>query len=65
MKRSRAGYRASLSGSPEGEQGFWPSFADMMSSFALILFFLMLIAYLQNLISAYWRKINPPVPAVI
>ena len=51
MKRTRAGYRASLSGSPEGEQGFWPSFADMMSSFALILFFLMLIAYLQNLIT--------------
>ena len=52
MKRSRAGFRSSrLVTTPEGEQGFWPSYADMMSSFALILFFLMLIAYLQNLIT--------------
>lgn len=34
-----------------GEQGFWPSYADMMSSFALILFFLMLLSYIQNLIT--------------
>ena len=51
MKRPRAARRGSITDSPEGEQGFWPSFADMMSSFALILFFLMLIAYLQNLIT--------------
>ena len=52
MRRSRAGFRSSkLVNIPEGEQGFWPSYADMMSSFALILFFLMLIAYLQNLIT--------------
>ena len=52
MKRTRSGFRAGRSlDSPEGEQGFWPSFADMMSSFALILFFLMLISYLQNLIT--------------
>ena len=39
------------SASEEGEQGFWPSYADMMSSFALILFFLMLLSYIQNLIT--------------
>lgn len=52
MKRRYAGSRAARAvQSIEGEQGFWPSFADMMSAFALILFFLMLIAYLQNLIT--------------
>ena len=34
-----------------GEQGFWPSYADMMSAVALILFFLMLVSYIQNLIT--------------
>ena len=29
--------------------GFWPAYADMMSSFALILFFVMLLAYLSNI----------------
>lgn len=52
MKRVRSGFRSErMVSTPEGEQGFWPSYADMMSSFALILFFLMLIAYLQNLIT--------------
>lgn len=52
MKRGFTGLRSSRSVDvPEGEQGFWPSFADMMSSFALIMFFLMLISYLQNLIT--------------
>ncbi len=37
--------------SNEGEQGFWPSYADMMSAVALILFFLMLLSYVQNLIT--------------
>ena len=39
--------------SPEsaGEQGFWPSYADMMSALALILFFLMLLSYIQNLLT--------------
>ena len=36
---------------PNGEQGFWPSYADMMSAVALILFFLMLLSYIQNLIT--------------
>ncbi len=36
---------------PSGEQGFWPSYADMMSAVALILFFLMLLSYIQNLIT--------------
>ncbi len=39
----------SASGKAEGEQNFWPSYADMMSSFALILFFLMLLASLSNI----------------
>lgn len=34
-----------------GEQGFWPSYADMMSSVALILFFVMLLSYIQNMIT--------------
>ncbi len=52
MRRARAGFRSnSMVRLQEGEQGFWPSYADMMSSFALILFFLMLITYLQNLIT--------------
>jgi chemotaxis protein MotB len=37
--------------SSSGEQGFWPSYADMMSAVALILFFLMLLSYIQNLIT--------------
>ena len=45
---SRSGSRLAESG---GEQGFWPSYADMMSSFALILFFLMLLSYIQNLVT--------------
>lgn len=44
----KAGPRTAESG---GEQGFWPSYADMMSAVALILFFLMLISYIQNLIT--------------
>lgn len=52
MKRAYTGLRSARSVDvPEGEQGFWPSFADMMSSFALIMLFLMLISYLQNLIT--------------
>ena len=52
MRRHSAGHRSgAFVDTNEGEQGFWPSFADMMSSFALILFFLMLISYLQNLIT--------------
>ena len=49
----RGGYRGpSRSSAAEGgEQGFWPSYADMMSAVALILFFLMLISYIQNLIT--------------
>ncbi|WDV46051.1 OmpA family protein [Clostridiaceae bacterium M8S5] len=33
------------------EQNFWPSFTDMISTIALILFFLMILAYIQNIIS--------------
>ena len=49
MKKRRTG--TSGAGSAGGEQGFWPSFADMMSAVALILFFLMLLAYIQNMIT--------------
>ena len=52
MKRGRASYRSDAMVSiPEGEQGFWPSYADMMSAVALILFFLMLLSYIQNLVT--------------
>ena len=33
------------------EENFWPSFTDMISTIALILFFLMLIAYVNNIIT--------------
>lgn len=49
MRRSSA--RTDIAASSDGEQGFWPSYADMMSSFALILFFLMLLSYIQNLVT--------------
>lgn len=39
------------SGAAQQETGFWPSYADMMSAVALILFFLMLMSYIQNLIT--------------
>ncbi len=51
MRRQYAGRSDALVRSPEGEQGFWPSYADMMSAVALILFFLMLLSYIQNLIT--------------
>ncbi len=47
----RAGTYSPRSEEFGGEQGFWPSYADMMSAVALILFFLMLISYIQNLIT--------------
>ena len=45
MRRGAGSYKRNESG---GEQGFWPSYADMMSAVALILFFLMLLSYIQN-----------------
>ncbi|MCK5763530.1 MAG: flagellar motor protein MotB, partial [Clostridiales bacterium] len=33
------------------EENFWPSFTDMISTIALILFFLMLIAYVNNIVT--------------
>ena len=48
MRRRAMGKTASET---QGEQGFWPSYADMMSAMALILFFLMLLSYIQNLIT--------------
>ncbi len=36
----------------DGEtENFWPAFTDMISTIALILFFLMLLAYIQNIIT--------------
>ncbi len=51
MRRSYQGRGGGFVRSSEGEQGFWPSYADMMSAVALILFFLMLLSYIQNLIT--------------
>jgi chemotaxis protein MotB len=51
MKRTYSGKAGGLVSSSQGEQGFWPSYADMMSAVALILFFLMLLSYIQNLIT--------------
>ena len=51
MRRQFAGRSDALVRAEQGEQGFWPSYADMMSAVALILFFLMLLSYIQNLIT--------------
>ena len=51
MRRTYQGRGDAFVRSAEGEQGFWPSYADMMSAVALILFFLMLLSYIQNLIT--------------
>ena len=51
MKRAYKARSDAMVRNPEGEQGFWPSYADMMSAVALILFFLMLLSYIQNLIT--------------
>ena len=48
MRRGAGSYKRNECG---GEQGFWPSYADMMSAVALILFFLMLLSYIQNLVT--------------
>lgn len=49
--RKKGGRTSAYTGSSEGEQGFWPSYADMMSAVALILFFVMLLSYIQNMIT--------------
>lgn len=49
--RKKGTVRSSTYDAAEVEQGFWPSYADMMSAVALILFFLMLLSYIQNLIT--------------
>ncbi len=51
MRRRFTGGSAGMVASSQGEQGFWPSYADMMSAVALILFFLMLLSYIQNLVT--------------
>src|SRR5687767_9737830 len=43
--------RRFLGGSDEGEENFWPALADVTSTIALVLFVLVLLAYIQNLIS--------------
>ena len=50
-KRSGGGRISAFTTTRDGEQGFWPSFADVMSSIALVLFFLMLLSYIQNLVT--------------
>ncbi len=37
--------------SGESSENFWPAFTDMISTIALILFFLMLLAFIQNIIT--------------
>jgi chemotaxis protein MotB len=37
--------------SDEGTENFWPSFTDLISTISMILFVLVLLAYIQNLIS--------------
>ena len=50
MRRRRGGF---LDQSVEGgEENFWPSFADLTSTVALILFVMVLLAYIQNLFGA-------------
>ena len=51
MRRQFKGRSDAFVRSNDGEQGFWPSYADMMSAVALNLFFLMLLSYIQNLIT--------------
>ena len=51
MRRQFKGRSDAFVRSSDGEQGFWPSYADMMSAVALILFFVMLLSYIQNLIT--------------
>ena len=51
MRRRYQGRTDAMVRSQEGEQGFWPSYADMMSAVALILFFLMLLSYISNMIT--------------
>ena len=51
MRRQYIGRSDAMVRSTEGEQGFWPSYADMMSAVALILFFLMLLSYISNMIT--------------
>lgn len=51
MRRQFRGRSEAFVRSNDGEQGFWPSYADMMAAVALILFFVMLLSYIQNLIT--------------
>ena len=49
MRRQYRGRSDAMVREAEGEQGFWPSYADMMAAVALILFFLMLLSYISNM----------------
>ena len=55
MKRQYSGRGDALVKSAEGEQGFWPSYADMMSAVALILFFLSYIFRSGEEQDSYYR----------
>ena len=55
MKKHNAA-TGNYAGDAGGEQGFWPSYADMMSAVALILFFVMLLTYIQNMITSQSLK---------
>ena len=60
MRRQFKGRSEAFVRSNDGEQGFWPSYADMMSAVALILFFVMLLSYIQNLITGNNLQNTPP-----
>ena len=44
-------HRRPLMLTDEGTENFWPSFTDLISTIAMLLFVLVLLAYIQNLIS--------------
>jgi len=43
--------RSRSNGKSHDAQDFWPSYTDVMSTVAMILFFLMLLAYIQNIMT--------------
>ncbi len=51
MRTRRRSWLTVSTSTGEGGTNFWPSFADLTSTIALILFVLVLLAYIQNLFS--------------
>jgi chemotaxis protein MotB len=55
--------RPNVAHEPAAEDVFWPSFADVTSTFVMILFVLVLLAYLQNLV--FGRRLDATQSALI